>query len=80
MILSCRQLYSRILLREHSWQSSDAEAIINTTKYPLSALCPETFALLQSNYRRKEELKGLFWNTKDGTAERIWVFEHLDKE
>lgn len=38
--------------------------------------CPSTKQLQRGN----EELQVLLWNTKDGTAERIWVFEHLDTE
>lgn len=58
----------------------NAEAITNTTKYPLSILRPETLPFYKAITEGNEEPQVLFWNTKDGTAERIWAFEHLDTE
>lgn len=49
-------------------------------KYPLSIPRPETLPFNKAITEGNEQPQVLIWNTKDDTAERIWVFERLDTE
>lgn len=66
----------RILERE----GFNEEAVTNPTKHPLSIFCPETLPFFKAITEGNEELQVLLQNTKDASAERIWVLEHLHTE